>query len=61
MFHKIKNIEATEDFILENETNETDTFVIKVTFPKSNSSNENYADLMEDIVLDISATQIIGE
>ena len=52
---------ATDDFILENESDETDTFVIKVTFPKSYSSNENYADLMEDIVLDISATQIIGE
>jgi len=55
------NPAASDDFILENETNETDTFVIKVTFPKSNSSNENYADLMEDIVLDLSAIQIIGE
>lgn len=52
---------ASDDFKLENETNDIDTFVIKVTFPKSNSNNENYADLMEDIVLDISATQIIGE
>ena len=52
---------ATDNFILETGEDQTDTFVIKITFPKSNSSNENYADLMEDIILDISATQIIGE
>lgn len=50
-----------DDFILETGEDQTDTFIIKVTFPKSNSVNENYADLMEDIILDISATQIIGE
>lgn len=52
---------ATDDFILETGEDQTDTFVIEVTFPKANSVNENYADLIEDIVLDVSATQIIGE
>lgn len=39
----------------------TDTFVIKVTFPKSNSADAGYADLMEDIKLDLSARQVIEE
>ena len=38
-----------------------DTFVIKVTFPQENSANLEYADLMEDIKLDLSAKQIIEE
>ena len=36
-----------------------DDFIIKVTFPKSYSTNDNYADLMEDVKLTISAQQII--
>lgn len=39
----------------------TDTFVVKVSFPKTYSVNEEYRDLMEDIKLDLYATQIIDE
>ena len=37
----------------------TDTFVIKVTFPKVNSANREYADLIENIKIELSAKQII--
>jgi len=37
----------------------TDTFIIKVTFPKANTSNQEYRDLMEYIKLDLSAIQVI--
>lgn len=52
---------ASDNFVLETGADDTDTFVIKVTFPKSNSANSEFADLMEYIKLDLSATQIIGE
>jgi len=38
----------------------TDTFVVKVTFPKEYSVNEQYADLMEDIKIDLTARQRIN-
>lgn len=37
----------------------TDTYVIKVNFPKSNYTNVDYADLIEYIKIDLSAKQII--
>lgn len=43
------------------ETDTTDTFILKVTFPKSYSANSEYADLMEDIKIDLTATQKIEE
>ena len=50
---------------INDETNEkskkSDSFVIKVTFPKTYSSNEEYRDLMEYIKLDLSARQVIEE
>lgn len=39
----------------------TDDFVIKVTFPKQYSANLEYADLMEDIKIELTARQLIGE
>ena len=42
-------------------TDQTDTFVIKVKFPKSNNTNLEYADLMEYIKLDLTAKQVIEE
>lgn len=42
-------------------TRVTDTYVLKVTFPQGYSANEEYADLMEDITIDLSARQVIGE
>lgn len=41
--------------------NKTDTFVVKITFPPEYSTNADYADLMEDIKIELSARQIIGE
>ena len=38
---------------------ETDSFVIKVKFPKENYLYEEYADIMEYIKLDINAKQIV--
>ena len=40
-------------------TDITDTYVIKVTFPKSNYINVDYADLIEYIKINLSAKQII--
>ena len=37
----------------------TDKYVLKVTFPKSNYTNTDYADLIEYIKIDLSAKQII--
>ena len=39
----------------------TDTFILKVTFPQSYNGNQDYADLMEDIKIYLSARQIINE
>lgn len=52
---------TSDDFILETGSDQRDTFVIKVTFPKANNENMEYADLIEYIKLDLSAKQIIGE
>ena len=35
-----------------------DKFVIKVKFPRQNVMNENYADLIEYVKLDLNAKQI---
>ena len=48
----------TGDYV---KTKVTDTYTLKVTFPQVNSANEAYADLMEDIKVELSARQIIGE
>lgn len=39
----------------------TDTFEINVIFPKGNNVDAEYADLMEDIKLELFARQVIGE
>ena len=40
-------------------TDSTDTYVLKVTFPKSNYTNVDFADLIEDVKIDLTAKQII--
>ncbi len=37
----------------------TDKYVVKVTFPKSNYTNVDYADLIEYVKIDLTAKQII--
>ena len=39
----------------------TDTYILNVTFPSTFSTNEQYADLMEDIKIDLTARQVIEE
>ena len=40
-------------------TDTTDTFVVKVKLPKANYTNEQYADLIEYLKIDLSAKQLI--
>ena len=39
----------------------TDTYILKVTFPTEYSANQNYADLIEYVKIDLSARQKIAE
>ena len=39
----------------------TDDFIIKVTFPEEYNANENYADLMEYVDIELTARQVIAE
>lgn len=48
-------------FTMDSESDITDTFVMKVSFPQEYNANEQYADLMEDIKIDLTARQIIEE
>jgi hypothetical protein len=41
------------------EENKTDTYIVKVTFPQQYSSNLEYADIIENIKIDLSAKQVI--
>ena len=47
------------EFRMNQGTDITDKYVIKVTFPKSNYTNVDYADLIEYIKIDLTAKQII--
>ena len=47
------------NLVMRQGTDITDTFVVKVTFPKSNYTNVEYADLLEYIKIDLSAKQLI--
>jgi len=60
VYREIK-IGTIEKNILLQENNTTDTYILEVTFPKSYSSNLEYADLMEDIKIDLTARQKIEE
>ena len=41
------------------EENKKHTFEIQVNFPKSYSSNQEYADLIEDVKINLTAKQVI--
>lgn len=72
-YREIKLETEKNQLIMEHDAQEngiTDEFVIKVTFPKesyvngslvNNRQNLDYADLMEDVKIDLSAKQIINE
>ena len=46
---------------MDSDSNVTDEFVLKVTFPQEYSANEQYADLMEDVKINLTARQVIEE
>ena len=58
-YREIKLETDKNNLIMRQGTDITDTFVVKVTFPKSNYTNAEYADLIEYIKIDLTAKQII--
>ena len=59
VYRKIKLETEANDLIMLQEEDTTHTFVLKVTFPQEYSNNLQYADLMEDIKIDLTAKQVI--
>ena len=60
-YREMKLETVANNLILETGSDQTHNFKIKLTFPKVNNENMEYADLIEYIKLDLSAKQIIGE
>lgn len=60
-YRQIQLLAKDNDFSMDSNINETDTLVMKITFPEEYSSNSEYADLIEDIKIELSAKQIIDE
>ena len=60
-YRELKLGTEAEKFIFEQGTDSTDTYVLSVTFPLENNTNLEYADLIENIQINLSAQQIIGE
>ena len=61
-YYRVIRLETdTNNFTMDCDNDQTDTFTIKVTFPEEYSSNPEYADLIEDIKIELSARQIIDE
>lgn len=58
-YKKIVISSDDNDLTLSHTQDETDAFVIKVTFPKGYSTEEGYADLIESINLEVEGRQII--
>lgn len=68
VYRRIKIGTSENPFIMDtinNTTNQknkiTNTFTLKVTFPSQYSANQEYADLMEDIKINLTARQVIKE
>lgn len=60
-FRQIRLEASKNNFIMDCDNNKTDTFMIKITFPAEYNTNIDYADLVEDIKIELSARQVIGE
>ena len=58
-YREIKLETDKNNLVMRQGTDITDTFVVKVTFPKSNYTNVEYADLIEYIKIDLTARQLI--
>ena len=60
-YREIKLGTNGSSFLIDSATPKTDTFVLKASFPKEYNANQEYADLIEDIKIDLSAKQVIVE
>lgn len=58
-YREIKLETNQNNLVMRQGTDITDTFVVKVTFPKSNYTNVEYADLLEYVKIDLTAKQLI--
>lgn len=58
-YRQIRLETNTNNFTMDCGSDKTDTFVIKITFPKEYSANPDYADLIESIKINLSARQVI--
>ncbi len=58
-YREIKIETDTNNLVMRQGTDTTDTFVVKVKLPKANFTNEQYADLIEYLKIDLSAKQLI--
>ena len=52
---------GTDKHFMDLGTDTTDEYLLKVTFPQEYSANEQYADLMEDVKINLTARQVIEE
>lgn len=60
-YKQINILSNDNNLVLEHSTESTDEFIIKVLFPKSYSTTSEYADLIENIKLEVSGRQVIEE
>jgi len=60
-FYREFTLGETEKFIFQADTPTTDEYTLKVTFPLEYNINLEYPDLIENIEINLSAKQIIGE
>lgn len=58
-YKQISILSADNNLVLAHSTESTNEFVIKVLFPKSYSSVSEYADLIENVKLEVSGRQVI--
>lgn len=60
-YKQISILSDDNDLVFEHSTESTNEFVIKVLFPKSYSTASEYADLIENVRLEVSGRQVIDE
>ena len=51
----------SQELIMDSDSDTTHNYVLKVTFPQENSAYLQYADLMQDVKIDLTARQVIEE
>lgn len=58
-YRELKIDTESNNLIMYQGTDSTDTYKLKVTFPKANNTNAEFSDLIEYIKLDLTAKQLI--